>query len=91
MTNLNSSEVILKARICKHIYVADLSFVSGDEQICLSSKSDNIKLWHRKLGHIISSLLNELVVRHLVHGIPKIKFIEDKICDARGREKQTRS
>lgn len=38
-----------------------------------------------------SSLLNKLFSRDLVHGIPKVKFVEDKVCDTYAREKQTRS
>ncbi|XP_015162449.1 uncharacterized protein [Solanum tuberosum] len=43
------------------------------------------------LGHVSSSLLNKLVVGDLVHGLPKLKFYENKIGDACMRRKKTGS
>lgn len=68
-----------------------MSSVSGDELICLSAQSDNIDLWHRRLGYVSSSLLNKLIARYLIHGILKIKVLEDKICDACVKENKTSS
>ena len=48
-------------------------------------------LWHKKLGHASMSVLNRLVKLNLVNGLPKIKFIQDKICDVCARGKQKRN
>lgn len=87
MENLRSGEVILTAKRCKNMYVVVLGLVSGDELIYLSAQSDNTNLWHHKLSHMSSSLLNKLVSKDLVHRIPKIKISKDKICDACSKEK----
>jgi len=73
------------------MYVANLNSIEGDNLTCLSAQYDNANLWHRRLGHVSSSLLNKLVVGDLVCGLPKLKFSENKICDACVRGKEARS
>lgn len=82
MTNIQSGEVILIEKRFKSMYVADLDSISGDSLTCLSAVEDNAALWHRRLGHVSFSLLNKLVSKELVRGVPKMKFSENKICDA---------
>ncbi|KAH0771660.1 hypothetical protein KY290_015641 [Solanum tuberosum] len=91
VTNLPTKEVILTARRCKNMYMADLDTAQGDNLTCLSAQSENANLWHRMLGHVSSFLLNKLVSRDLVRGLPKLKFSDDKVCDACVKGKQTRS
>ena len=57
---------------------------------CLSVLDDDIMLWHKRLGHASLSLLNKLVSKGLVVGLPSIKYNDDKVCDACAKEKQTR-
>lgn len=73
------------------MYVADLNSIRGDNLTCISAQGDNVDFWHRRLGHVSSSLLNKLVSGDLVRGLPNLKFVENKICDACIREKETRS
>ena len=47
-------------------------------------------LWHKRLGHASFNLINKLIKKDLVIGIPHIWFDEDKICNACQLEKQTR-
>ena len=47
-------------------------------------------LWHKRLGHVSLSLLNKLISKDLVVGVPSIKFNNDKVCDACARGKQVR-
>lgn len=63
------------------IYFVDLKSVNGDEIIRLNAQSDSTDLWHRRLIHMSSSLLNKVVSKDLVCGISKLKFAENKICD----------
>ena len=58
---------------------------------CLSTLDDDIMLWHKRLGHASLSLLNKLVSKDLVVGLPSIKFNNDRICDACARGKQVRT
>ena len=48
----------------------------------LSALGDDVMLWHKRLGHASLSLLNKLVSKDLVVGLPSIKYNDDKVCDA---------
>nr|XP_009766369.1 PREDICTED: uncharacterized protein LOC104217756 [Nicotiana sylvestris] len=48
-------------------------------------------LLKRRLGHASFSLLNKLVQKDLVRGLPKSKFMEHKVCDACARGKHVKS
>ncbi|XP_015159851.1 uncharacterized protein [Solanum tuberosum] len=71
-------------------YVNDIDSIEGDSFTCLSAQTDNANLWHRKLGHVSFSLLNKLVAGDLVHGLPRLKFSDNKVCEACVKGKQTR-
>jgi len=53
---------------------------------CLSALDEDVILWHKRLGHASLFLLNKLVSKDLVVGLPFIKY-DDKVCDACAREK----
>lgn len=91
MTNVNLGEVILGSKRVKNIYVVDLSLVPSDELTYLSVQSDNTNLWHHRLGHMNLSLLNKLVTKDLVCGIPKFMFFKYKIFDVCVSGKHNRS
>ena len=57
---------------------------------CLSALNDDVMLWHKKLGHASLSLLNKLVSKDLVVGLPSIKYNDDKVYDACAKRKQSR-
>ena len=61
--------MVLTAQRCKNMYVANLETSHGDDLTCLSAQGDNNDLWHRRLGHVRSPLLNKLVSRDLVLGL----------------------
>ena len=61
VTNLATNEVILIAKRFKNMYVADLDSAQGDNLTCLKAMDDGADLWHRRLGHVSSSLLNKLI------------------------------
>lgn len=43
------------------------------------------------LEHISFSLLNKLILKDLIVGLPKFRFKEEKVCDARGKGKHVKS
>ena len=90
MVNLTTKKTILTAFRSKNMYVAYLETSHGDDLTCLSAQNENVDLWHRRLGHVSSSLLNKLISKDLVRGLPKLKFCE-KICDTCVKGKQIRS
>lgn len=88
---MNSQEVILLAKRVKNMYVADMDSIQENDLSYFSAQSENIELWHKKLGHVSSLLLNKLSTRDLVCGLPKVRFAEDKVFEACVKGKQTRS
>lgn len=84
--NLTSHRMILTARRVKNMYVADLDTIQGDDLTCLSSQSKNVEHWHKRIGHVSTSLLNKLVSKDLVCGLLKMKFLKNKILRHVSRE-----
>lgn len=91
ITNLSTTKVILATRSCKNIYVVDFSSAEGDNLTPLRSQDESANLWHRRLGHVSTSLLNKLTARDLVHGLANIKFNESKVYDVYVKGKQTKT
>ncbi|PHT59341.1 hypothetical protein CQW23_01704 [Capsicum baccatum] len=78
VSSLKYGKVILKAKRIKNMYVVDFESVADRELTCLSVQSKDADLWHGRLGYVSSSLLNKLISRDLVRGMPKLKFPENK-------------
>ncbi|XP_070040245.1 uncharacterized protein [Nicotiana tomentosiformis] len=55
---------------------------------CLSDVDDDVELWHKRLGYTSFTLLNKLVRKDLVRGLPKSSFKDHKLCDACVKGKQ---
>jgi len=58
---------------------------------CSSALNDDVMLWHKRLGHASLSLLNKLVSKDLIVGLPSIKYNDGKVCDAYAKGKQVRN
>ena len=48
-------------------------------------------LWHKRLGHASLSLLNKLVSKDLVVGLPTIKYNDGNVCDSCAKGKQVQN
>ncbi|KAK2965308.1 hypothetical protein RJ640_004177, partial [Escallonia rubra] len=70
-----------------------LSFDASDHsrEVCLSVQHNDIWLWHRRLGHVHMDLIKKLLSKDLVRGLPNLRFIKDKICDACQYGKQSKT
>nr|XP_016497295.1 PREDICTED: uncharacterized protein LOC107816123 [Nicotiana tabacum] len=79
-----------KEKRYKNIYVVDFESIQSGDLSCLKAV-DDAELWHRKLGHASFSLLNKLIQKDLVHGLPMSKFKVQKVCDACARGKHVKS
>ncbi|XP_070005337.1 uncharacterized mitochondrial protein AtMg00300-like [Nicotiana sylvestris] len=90
-TYLITGEVVLVAKRYKNIYVADFESLQSGDLSCLKAVDDDAELWHIRLGHISFSLLNKLIQKDLVHGLPMSKFKVQKVCDACVRGKYVNS
>jgi len=86
----DDKNVMFKGLCVDNVYVLDLYDVSSNGVKCLMAKNEDYWLWHRRLSHVHFDLLNKVVSKDLVVGLPKIKFEKDKLCDAYQKGKQTR-
>ncbi|XP_070005826.1 uncharacterized protein [Nicotiana sylvestris] len=82
---------LLMVKRYKNIYVADFESLQSGDLSCLSIIDDDAELWHKRLGHASFTLINKLVRKDLVRGMPKSSFKDHKVCDACIKGKQVRS
>uniref|UniRef100_A0A3Q7XZQ9 Uncharacterized protein LOC113786557 n=1 Tax=Cicer arietinum TaxID=3827 RepID=A0A3Q7XZQ9_CICAR len=75
----------------KNIFILNFEDLSLKMKCLLVSDNNDAWLWHKRFAHIHMDHLNKLVKHDLVVGLPKIKFIKDKLCDACQKGKQTKS
>ncbi|XP_070043044.1 uncharacterized protein [Nicotiana tomentosiformis] len=80
----------LKYSLLSVSQICDKGNKSGDLS-CLSVVADDTELWHKRLGHACFTLLNKLVKKDLVCGLPKSSFKDHKVCDACVKGKHVRS
>ena len=86
-----NDNVCFKGKRNGNIYIIDLNNLANQNVKCLMSSSDNPWLWHRRLSHASMDTLESLCKDDLVRGLPKLKFVKDKVYEACQMEKQTKS
>ena len=91
ITNVNSGSVVLRGKRHNNVYKACVLSLPQNHLTCLNALDDDVMLWHKRLGHASLSLLNRLVSKDLVVGLPSIKYNDHKVCDACASRKQVRS
>ena len=57
---------------------------------CFLSKEDEVKLWHKKLGHLNLKSMRKIISEEAVRGLPKMKIEQGKICGECQIGKQTK-
>ena len=67
-----------------NLYLADLNSGANDEDNCFYSKAspEDSWLWHKKLSHLNFKIVNSLVKRDLVRGLPPLEFTQQGLCEA---------
>jgi len=75
-----SGEIVHIGKRTGNIYVLNIKHASFHELSCLVSKIDDSWLWHRMAAHINMPHLNHLVGKDFVIGLPKLKFVKNKLC-----------
>ena len=58
---------------------------------CVASTNDDAWLCHRRLGHTNMGQLSKLSKGDFIHGLPKIDFKKDRLCDTYQYGKQIKS
>jgi len=91
VVNMNTGDVVLRGKPHKNIHKVCSYFLPQNKLTCLSALNDDIMLWHKRLGHASLSLLNKLVLKDLVVGLPTIKYNDGKVCDSCAKGKQVKN
>jgi len=73
---------VLRRKRHTNVYKVCISSLPQNKLTCLSALNDDTMIWNKRLGHASLSLLNKLVSKDLVVGLPTIKYNDGKVCDA---------
>ena len=60
----------------------DSYFESNLDSSCLVNLNKDSWVWYKHLTHVSMDLVQKLFKKYLVLGLLKLKYIEDKICEA---------
>ena len=88
VVSMDTGDIVLRGKRHKNVYNVCISSLSQHNLTCLSALNDDAVLWHKRLGHASLSLLNKLVSKDLIVGLPTIKYNDGKVCDACAKGKQ---
>jgi len=77
--NMNTGDIVLKGKRHKNVYKVSILSLPQNNVTCLSALNDDVMLLHKRLGHATLFLLNKLISKDLVVGLPSIKFNVDKV------------
>jgi len=73
-----------------NVYIIDMMNLDCNIN-CLSAINEDYWLWHRQLVHVSFDHLSCIDSKEALKGIPKLRFKNDRICDACQLEKQIKS
>ncbi|KAK8578905.1 hypothetical protein V6N13_142162 [Hibiscus sabdariffa] len=82
IVDIETNKIVLIAHRIGNIYMVHLDDIHFSNACFVANDEHDSWLWHRKLGHASMSVLEKLISKNLVRGLPKIRFSNDKICDA---------
>jgi hypothetical protein len=88
ISNVDSSNLMFKGFRYEIFYLDDFSSNEAKLTTCLFSKASLGWLWHRRLGQVGMSQLNQLTKHDLVRGLNDVKFEKNKLCSSCPAEKQ---
>nr|GEX56708.1 retrovirus-related Pol polyprotein from transposon TNT 1-94 [Tanacetum cinerariifolium] len=75
------------------LYTISLQESTSSTPLCLMAKASPTQawLWHRRLSHLNFNYINMLLKKDVVIGLPKLKYIKDKLCSSYELSKAKRS
>lgn len=83
-----NNQILFIASRHGNLYTFDFDSLVSRDVKCLAAINENSWLWHHRLRHSSMDLLHKLNKHDLFKGLPKTKFVRDKICDACQLRKQ---
>lgn len=79
---LKDEKVVLKAKTMENVNILETNKLSGANPVCLAFVTNDIWLWHTRLGHARISILDKLSKKKLVNSLTELKFENDNVCNA---------
>lgn len=76
---MKDDKVVLKAKRVENVYIMETNKLSGASVVCLASIINESWLWHKRLGHASMSIVEKLIKRKLVNGLPEVKFERNRV------------
>ncbi|GJW78672.1 retrovirus-related pol polyprotein from transposon TNT 1-94 [Tanacetum coccineum] len=75
---------LIKGSRGSNLYTISVEDMMKSSPMCLLSKASKNKswLWHRRLNHLNFGTINDLAIKDLVRGLPRLKFEKDHLCSA---------
>nr|GEW03654.1 retrovirus-related Pol polyprotein from transposon TNT 1-94 [Tanacetum cinerariifolium] len=75
------------------LYTIYLQETTSSIPLCLMAKASPTQawLWHRRLSHLNFDYINLLLKKDVVIGLPKLKYVKDKLCSSYEVSKAKRS
>ncbi|GJR24849.1 retrovirus-related pol polyprotein from transposon TNT 1-94 [Tanacetum coccineum] len=66
------------------LYTISLQETTSSTPLCLMAKASPTQawLWHRRLSHLNFDYINLLLKKDVVIGLPKLKYVKDKLCSS---------
>nr|GEX14880.1 hypothetical protein [Tanacetum cinerariifolium] len=66
------------------LYTISLQESTSSTPLCLMAKATPTQawLWHRMLSHLNFDYINLLLKKDIVIGLPKLKYVKDKLCSS---------
>jgi transposase InsO family protein len=90
VTNGDNQEVMRGTRSKDNCYLWEPE-VSNFSTTCSSAKEEqDVKLWHRRLGHLHLRGMKKIISKEAVRGIPKLLIDEGRVCGECQVGKQTK-
>ena len=85
--SLETKETRFVAQRRKNMYVLQLKELA-DQDVCLiANKSYQLQLWHRRLSHTSTNVIEKLQRLDIVEGLPKLIIQTDAVCEACAKSK----
>ncbi|MCI25347.1 gag-pol polyprotein, partial [Trifolium medium] len=83
-------EVVMKGTRSKDNCYLWVSEENNNSSTCLTSKENEVKLWHQKLRRLNLRGLKRAITEEAIRGLPKLQIEEGNICGECQVRKQTR-
>src|SRR4029079_12028822 len=91
VVDIETGQTVLVAKRIANVYKFVIDDIPNCGLTCLSIRSTDSMLWHKRLGHASLTLINKLSAKDLVIGLPKVTITSECLCDACARGKRVRS